>query len=53
MMEDFSNILACYRSGQMSEKQWQEHLKDSRFARWVDHATKIPTAEQAVKDGGK
>lgn len=24
----FDLLLACYRSGQISERQWQEHLKD-------------------------
>jgi len=28
-------ILACYRSGQMSERQWQEHLEDKQFAAWM------------------
>lgn len=28
-------ILACYRSGQMSERQWQAHMADPLFALWV------------------
>lgn len=28
-------VLACWKSGQMSERQWQEHLKDEHFAAWV------------------
>jgi hypothetical protein len=28
-------ILDCYRSGQMSERQWQAHLQDAAFAAWV------------------
>lgn len=28
-------VLACYLTGQMSERQWQEHLKDEHFAAWV------------------
>lgn len=28
-------LLACYRSGQISEAQWQEHLKDELFAAWL------------------
>lgn len=28
------DILACYESGQMSEAQWQKHLKDELFAAW-------------------
>lgn len=32
--ETYTNTLDCYRSGQMSEAQWQEHLKDEDFADW-------------------
>jgi hypothetical protein len=28
-------LLACYKSGQVSERQWQEHLKDKDFAEWL------------------
>lgn len=28
-------LLACYLSGQVSEKQWQEHLKDEVFRAWL------------------
>jgi len=31
----YAMILDCYRSGQISERQWQEHLKDEVFAAWV------------------
>lgn len=34
-MSEYEKLLACYRSGQMSEAQWQEHLKDVAFARWL------------------
>jgi hypothetical protein len=27
--------LACYKSGQMSEAQFQQHLKDAQFAAFV------------------
>lgn len=33
--QEYQNLLDCYRSGQISEKQWQEHLKDEGFAEWV------------------
>lgn len=36
MNEDFENLLACYRSGQVSERQWTEHLKDAEFKAWLD-----------------
>lgn len=32
----FAQLLACYRSGQMSEAQWQQHLTDPDFRRWLD-----------------
>lgn len=32
----YADILACYRSGQMSEAQWQEHLRDEVFRRWLN-----------------
>lgn len=35
MPDDFAMILACYRSGQMSERQWQAHLEDPLFALWL------------------
>lgn len=31
----YSLIMECYKSGQITEKQWQEHLKDELFAAWV------------------
>lgn len=35
MMSEYEALLACYRSGQISERQWQEHLKDELFRAWV------------------
>lgn len=35
MSINFASILACYRSGQMSERQWQRHLADPLFALWM------------------
>lgn len=31
----YENLLACYRSGQISERQWQEHIKNKLFAKWL------------------
>jgi hypothetical protein len=36
---DYELILICYTSGQMSERQWQEHLKEDDFAAWLDKHT--------------
>lgn len=33
---DFSLLIACYLSGQVSERQWQEHLKDERLRQWLE-----------------
>jgi hypothetical protein len=35
-VERFESLWACYRSGQMSEAQWQTHLREnSAFAAYV------------------
>lgn len=31
----YADLLACYRSGQISEAQWKEHLRDEVFRRWL------------------
>jgi hypothetical protein len=33
---EFDALIACYRSGQMSERQWQEHRNDKAFAAYLD-----------------
>jgi hypothetical protein len=33
----FENLLACYRSGQITDAQWQEHLRDEVFRAWLKH----------------
>jgi len=33
---DFDALIACYRSGQVSERQWQDHLSDPAFAAYVE-----------------
>jgi hypothetical protein len=34
--EQFQLLWECYMSGQMNEKQWQEHIKnDDGFAEWL------------------
>lgn len=35
-MTDYELLLACYRSGQISERQWQQHLKDANFFAWLN-----------------
>ena len=36
--EQFLLLLQCYLSGQMSEKQWQEHLQnDEGLSEWVEN----------------
>jgi hypothetical protein len=32
MTNQFDLLIACYHSGQVSERQWQDHLKDRAFA---------------------
>lgn len=33
---EFDALVACYRSGQISERQWQDHLSDPAFAAYVE-----------------
>lgn len=33
--ESFIQLLACYRSGQMSEAQWRQHREDPSFDQWL------------------
>lgn len=39
-MSQYALLLACYRSGQMNERQWQRHLEDEVFAAWVNRNVK-------------
>jgi len=39
-MSKFELLLVCYKSGQVSECQWQEHVKDADFAAWLDQHAK-------------
>lgn len=32
----YVNILSCYKSGQITEKQWEEHMKDDVFRKWAE-----------------
>ena len=34
--EKFDILLARYRPGQISERQWQEHLKDKKLRQWLE-----------------
>ena len=34
-MSQHQALLACYKSGQMSEAQFQAHMRDRRFAAFV------------------
>jgi hypothetical protein len=31
----YALLLECYRSGQMTETEWQQHLQDELFAAWL------------------
>jgi len=35
MPDTYPALLACYSSGQISDHQWSEHLKDEVFALWL------------------
>lgn len=34
-MSDYQSLWELYRAGQISERQWQEHLKDELFVAWL------------------
>jgi len=34
--DPFQALYDCYRSGQMSERQWQAHLSDPLFRIWLE-----------------
>jgi hypothetical protein len=37
----YASLYACYRSGQISERQWQTHLaEDELFRKWVERESK-------------
>lgn len=35
MSDDFNDLLAAYRSGQVNERQWVQHQSDPLFALWL------------------
>lgn len=35
-MTKYGLILAYYRSGQISEHQWQEHFRDEKLRQWLE-----------------
>lgn len=32
---NYQQLVECYKSSQMTERQWQEHLKDEVFTAWL------------------
>ncbi len=40
---EYDNLIASYRSGQVSEKQWTEHLRDQTFASYYMGAQRAAT----------
>ena len=44
----YAGLLACYRSGQVSERQWRQHLRDEVFAAYVERMEGV----EAVSPGG-
>ena len=47
---EYELLLACYRSGQISERQWQEHLKDREFREWVEEEVAVPDRVIMVRE---
>ena len=46
---NYELLLQCYMSGQVSEKQWVEHLKDEAFRDWF--IAKAKTTHEVVDEG--
>lgn len=44
----YQHLLDCYRSGQIEESAWQEHLKDKGFREWVNE--RVDTEERRESD---
>lgn len=40
MTHSYELLLACRLSGQVSDRQWQEHLKDEVFVKWLERRMK-------------
>lgn len=34
--EQYEDLMVCYHTGQISERQWTAHLKDPDFKAWID-----------------
>ena len=49
-MTEFEMLLACYRSGQVSERQWQAHMENKAFRAWVENQNPI-NCPSACVDG--
>ena len=43
----FQQTLDCYLSGQMSERQWDQHLDDHDFKKWADKELQKRTQRKA------
>ena len=50
MTDNFPLILACYRSGQIDDARWQQHLADPLFAIWLEHTTAKTPRVGATRD---
>ncbi len=45
MADIYKLLLECYRSGQIDEKRWQEHLMDDALGKYVEG---VKTAEDTT-----
>ena len=43
-MNDYEALLACWRSGQIPERAWIEHLKDEVFRKWFANRESVSNA---------
>jgi hypothetical protein len=44
---EFEALVACYRSGQINERQWQDHLSDAAFADYIEQLRRQEPAQES------
>lgn len=47
---DYEALVQCYFSGQVSEKQWTQHLQDPGFQQWFLDKARSQQAESSENE---
>lgn len=53
MNDDYRLILACRLSGQVSDRQWLQHLENPLFVLWLQHEEMNMANDKKPKPGPK